>query len=314
MNKKVTENYERLAQRTGLKLDRETNALFGARGGYDLVVYAADSNRPYLFTILLSAKRDADPLDKQEIREFVKANGAILSLSQKGTSILAQMKGITDQARLGDALEEALQALTAFAQRQGFQNCCQMCGEETELGSYFIGGSYMHLCQSCFDKKKGEISLKAQGRARKKENLIGGIAGALIGSAIGAVIIVLLGQLGYVAWISGAVMAVCALKGYELLGGRLSVRGIVISVVCMILMCYLGNRIDWAIFVAKELDVSFADGYTLIPLLLDEDIIAGGSYYGNLAVVYLFCIIGAVPTILGILSGQKEAEKIHTIK
>ena len=299
MNKKVTENYERLAQRTGLKLDRETNALFGARGGYDLVVYAADSNRPYLFTILLSAKRDADP---------------ILSLSQKGTSILAQMKGITDQARLGDALEEALQALTAFVQRQGFLNCCQMCGEETELGSYFIGGRYMHLCQSCFDKKKGEISLKAQGRARKKENLIGGIAGALIGSAIGAVIIVLLGQLGYVAWISGAVMAVCALKGYELLGGRLSVRGIVISVVCMILMCYLGNRIDWAIFVAKELDVSFADGYTLIPLLLDEDIIAGGSYYGNLAVVYLFCIIGAVPTILGILSGQKEAEKIHTIK
>ena len=57
-------------------------------------------------------------------------------------------------------------------------------------------------------------------------------------------------QLGYVAAISGAIMAVCALKGYELLGGKLTKKGVIISVVIMIVMTYVGDRVDWAITVS----------------------------------------------------------------
>lgn len=40
----------------------------------------------------------------------------------------------------------------------------------------------------------------------KKENLVGGVVGALIGSLLGVASIVLLSQLGYVAAISGVIM------------------------------------------------------------------------------------------------------------
>lgn len=61
---------------------------------------------------------------------------------------------------------------------------------------------------------------------KKRENIVAGAVGAFLGAMLGGACIVMLGQLGYVAALSGMVMAVCALKGYELLGGRLSVKGV----------------------------------------------------------------------------------------
>ena len=63
----------------------------------------------------------------------------------------------------------------------------------------------------------------------KPENVVTGIVGALLGAAIGAAAIILLDMAGYMAAISGVILAVCAYKGYELLGGKLSKTGIIIS-------------------------------------------------------------------------------------
>ena len=64
---------------------------------------------------------------------------------------------------------------------------------------------------------------------KKRENIAAGIVGAFLGTLLGVVCIVIIDQMGYVASVSGFVMAICALKGYELLGGTLSKKGAVIS-------------------------------------------------------------------------------------
>ena len=66
-------------------------------------------------------------------------------------------------------------------------------------------------------------------REKRQENIVAGVVGAFLGTLLGVVCTVVIGQMGYVASISGLVMAVGALKGYELLGGRLSKKGAVIS-------------------------------------------------------------------------------------
>ena len=65
--------------------------------------------------------------------------------------------------------------------------------------------------------------------------------------------VVLLGQLGYVAAVSGIVMAICTMKGYELLGGRFSTVGLVVSIVLMLGMTYVGYQLDWSVAVYNEL-------------------------------------------------------------
>ncbi len=131
----------------------------------------------------------------------------------------------------------------------------------------------------------------------KQDNPLAGLVGALLGSLIGVACIILLDRLGYVAAISGVVMAVCALKGYELLGGTLNRRGIIISSVIMAVMTFFGNQIGWAFAVSDALDLSFWEAYRALSPMLHEGMIEGGAYWGNLVLLYLFTLLGAVPTV-----------------
>lgn len=136
----------------------------------------------------------------------------------------------------------------------------------------------------------------------KSENVMTGVVGALIGAVLGGASIILLSQLGFVASISGVILAVCTLKGYELLGGRLSKRGIVISCVLMAVMPYIADRLDWAIVIAQTfadegvtLGMAFAAVHNVIA---ENDMVA--DYFSSLAMVYLFVVIGAFGTLKGL--------------
>ena len=100
-------------------------------------------------------------------------------------------------------------------------------------------------------------------------------------------------------------MAVCTLKGYEMLGRKLSKKGIIISCILMIVMTYAGDRLDWAIVVARELAWDVFTSYQAIPWLLQEFIIEPSVYWGNLEMVYVFLLLGAVPTIISTLKNKK---------
>ena len=139
---------------------------------------------------------------------------------------------------------------------------------------------------------------------------MGGVVGALIGSLLGAASIILLSQLGYVAAISGVIMAVCTLKGYELLGGKLTKKGVIISVVIMIVMTYVGDRVDWAIMIARELETDVFFGYRLVPFLLSEEVIDMANYVQNLVLLYALLLVGAIPTISNAMRKDKVAGTI----
>lgn len=131
----------------------------------------------------------------------------------------------------------------------------------------------------------------------KQDNLLPGIVGALLGSLLGVACIVLLDRLGYVAAVSGVIMAVCSLKGYEMLGGSLSRRGVIVSSVIMVIMTFFGNQLGWAFAAADALDLSFWEAYRGIMPMLRQGVIDAGAYWGNLVLLYLFTLLGAVPTV-----------------
>ena len=133
----------------------------------------------------------------------------------------------------------------------------------------------------------------------------------LLGSLLGMLSVLILSQLGYVAALSGVIMAVCVLKGYEMLGGKLTKKAVVISAVIMILMTYFADRVDWAIILfnqggGAEAGYSLFECYRLIPAALSAEIIDMGSYIGNLVLQYLFVALGAIPTVIGKMKEKKE--------
>lgn len=136
-------------------------------------------------------------------------------------------------------------------------------------------------------------------REPKRENAAAGTLGALLGALAGVACILLISRLNVVASVSGLVMAICALKGYEKLAGSLSKKGAAISCIIIVLMTYLAHHLDITLEIMREIGMSFSDAFLSVPKLLRLEILDGGVFWGNLALLYLFTLMGAIPTIRG---------------
>ncbi len=163
---------------------------------------------------------------------------------------------------------------------------CNKCGQELAEDAV--------VCSAC-----GADLLNPE----KPENVLTAIIGALIGAVLGGASIVLLNQLGYVASISGLILAVCTLKGYELLGGKLNTRGILICCLLMAITPYFADRLSWAIVIQQEfadMGVTLGDAFAKVHEIIELAEVQG-DYFKSLGMVYLFTVIGAFGTLKGLL-------------
>lgn len=192
---------------------------------------------------------------------------------------------------------------------------CEHCGSPLE--SQQAAAQQPALEQPAYNQPAYDQPLDQQpvsqqtAKPEKPENVVTGTVGALLGALIGAAAIILVSQLGYVAGICGVILAVCTLKGYELLGGKLSTKGIIIGIVIMLVTPYIADRMDWAIMLLKETSGSgatFAEAFAKVPGLITEDGIELGDYwfsvepsdyYINLAMLYGFTLLGGFSTVFG---------------
>lgn len=320
---KLADYYSQLAASVGMRYDSGNNVIYGQKEGFDLVIYAADHQVPYALTIHTAVKTPTGAAFVSE--DFKNLSKSVSTLSvggQSGNNITVPLMNIINQRKLRDALPErlrdAINGLLAFFKERGCTPCCSVCGRAEEVAAYVSGRNYLHLCPDCETKMRGSAALAEQEKANKKENLVGGIVGALLGSLVGVLCIVLLSQLGYVAALSGVVMAVGVLKGYELLGGRLTKKGIVISIIVMLLMTYLGDRLDWAIRMMRDggfgdLGYNVFECYRAVSRALKAGIIEKGAYIGNLVLLYMFLLLGAVPTIINRVKEKKTEGRMAKI-
>ena len=147
-----------------------------------------------------------------------------------------------------------------------------------------------------FLDENGEVAVVTQ----QKERVFPGIIGALIGAVIGGASIILLSQLGYIASISGFLLAFCTLKGYQLLGKRMSITGAVICAVLMLVTPFVADWIDWGIVLLQsfpEYNLTLLDTILVLPEILAEDSALMGDYLKTLGMIYLFVLMGGFVTM-----------------
>lgn len=291
------QKYEQVAATLGMKFDAARYVIYGQKNGFGVLIYAENPSYPYLFTVSLSARSQTGFLSKEDGKMFTKKEAPVASLIQEGNQIKMTLKATKNVEKICNNLNGSIGALTAFLRGKGFEPCCQFCGQQTETAGYDASGSYMQLCADCAGRIRQDRTLAEQQKKNKNENIIGGIVGALLGALLGVICIVFFAQLELVAAVSGVIMAVCTIKGYEILGGKLTKKGVVISILMMIIMTYMGHRIEYGILIAQSYDVDILMGFRYVPVLLNEGLIDGPIYWVNLGQLYLFTLLGAVPTV-----------------
>ena len=294
-----------LAERLGLRFDEELGLIFGQKEGYSL--YITEVSQQNQYSIHFSA-RLADGLDSKEVfRDWTAQSKSIASVTANRYKITCLVKNGMTKKKAAAHLEEALEASLTFLRERGFVNVCEHSGEQGSIDIYQLGNQLLILSPTSFDALGASHSLDNQEYDNQSEHLVTGIVGAFLGSLIGLIVILIVARMGYVSVAGGIVMGVCTIKGYELLGKKLSKKGLVISILLMIVMTFVAQQLDSAmeLLKANKLGLEYlGEGFQYVNQAVFSNTDVPGQYWFNLALLYLFTAVGAFYMVRNALVNQ----------
>lgn len=293
----------------GMLLDENANMYYIEKEGLSFFFQPIGNN----YTLTASLEKLGAYPEQNELKQLIKGYKNIRNVTVQGHRVIFGIKNALTPKKNKQILAEALEQLVTLLKDNGYRSCCEVCGRKDGLGLYSVGGIGRVLCDEHYRSSSESLVYQKQEYEEKKENIVGGIAGAFLGSLIGVAAIVLFGQLGFISFVAGVIMGACTIKGYEMLGGKLSKIGVVICAIIMLGMSVFANRLDWSVTIARELEWNIFDAFRECDYVIDY-VELKADYYRDLAFVLVFTLLAAVPYAIGAFSEKKRALESHVIK
>lgn len=146
----------------------------------------------------------------------------------------------------------------------------------------------------------------------KQERVLAGIGGALLFSLAGVALYVLIYQLGYVTGISGIVMVVLGIYGYQLLSGKKnSMKGIISACIITVVMLAVAEYLSLCVAAYSEwseMGLTFAEAFKLTNEVLQEpDVLK--EVLTDYGMALLFSVLVSVGYIMNIAKAAKAERK-----
>lgn len=311
------EELHAIASELGLQFDEESGSIYGVESGYLLLLHEADVKNQ--FRLSVSVSLDGNPADSEEnelvwdeFKSEYLPNLSTLSINQYLVSFV--VKGAMRKSKTIEKLQTLITDLVAFLETHHFVQVCAYSGQEGPVGLYQLGDSIFLINEESYQLLKSNLQIEVDSYHSQKENVLLGAAGALLGALIGGAVALFIARLGYVAMVAGIVLGICTIKGYEILGRKVSRKGIVISSIWMVITVFLVNQIDLAMEVVSKLGVEFAFAFAF--RVVNELIFSGDfpdNYFYNLAMLAVFTLVGAGVSISSVWSSHKTKGIVRKI-
>jgi hypothetical protein len=284
-----------LAESTNLNSINKQDVLFGNYRGYNISINSINYVYYIDFPIKLTSEFGEDKLNSflhDLTTEFKKLNYA----AYKPSSIQLQYTPQYKKHRNPEIVLSILNKLIDFAIMNNLVTCCSSCGEGIEVTPFLLGSTVIPCCKNCQLEIKNTIAEQQNNVQNKGNNVVGGIVGGFIGALLGSVLWIIIYQMNYIAAIAGLAIAVCCIKGYQMLGGKLNLLGVIITSIITILMVYLANHFSLAIDIYSEFKmdyyITFFDALKAVPDFLEEPSIRE-AFMKDLLIGYLLTAIGS---------------------
>lgn len=98
----------------------------------------------------------------------------------------------------------------------------------------------------------------------KPSNILLGIIGSILGAALGGVLWIVIGKIGFIAGIAGSIMMTFSIKGYRKFSGLLDKRGKTISIVIALVMIFVAQYMLYALLYCQY---NFSGNYSVHNIL-----------------------------------------------
>lgn len=264
------------------------------KGFYITVTF---SSPYYSVRINASPKNDATDTELHTFLEEFKHSHKHLSKAEiLKHSILLTITSPNLRKNLSDVLNEIMKPVIDKLIDCAYISGCENCGSDANIPEcYEINGTYHYLCSSCVHEVDKSLYENQQISKAQKSNLFAGLIGAFLGALLGCVLWIAIYRLGYIAGIAGAVIGICAMKGYEMLGKHLDKKGVIGCVVVMAAMIYFANRISWAweaYSALGEYGYTFTECYRYLSEIIEASELTG-AYFGDLAIGYVLTALSS---------------------
>ena len=309
------EELHAIASELGLQFDEDSRCIYGTQSGYLLFLQETDVKNQ--FRLCVSVSLNGNPADSEENElvwdEFKSEslpNLSTLSINQYLVSFV--VKGAMRKSKTIEKLQTLITDLVAFLETHHFVQVCAYSGQEGPVGLYQLGDSIFLINEESYQLLKSNLQIEVDSYQNQKENVLLGAVGALLGALIGGAVALFIARLGYVAMVAGIVLGICTIKGYEILGRKVSRKGIVISSIWMVITVFLVNQIDLAMEVVSKLGVEFAFAFRVVnQLIFSGDF--PDNYFYNLAMLAVFTLVGSGVSISSVWSSHKTKGIVRKI-
>ena len=301
------EELHAIASELDLQFDEDSRSIYGTQSGYLLFLQETDVKNQ--FRLCVSVSLNGNPADSEENElvwdEFKSEslpNLSTLSINQYLVSFV--VKGAMRKSKTIEKLQTLIRDFVDFLESHHFVQVCGYSGQEGPVSLYQLGESVFIINEESYQFLKSNLQIEMDSYHSQKENVLLGTIGALLGALIGGAVALFIARLGYVAVAAGLVLGICTIKGYEMFARKLSRKGILISVVLMVVTVFLVNQIDLAMEVVAQLGVEFAYAFRVV-----NELIASGeypdNYFFNLGMLAVFTLAGAGISISSVWSSHK---------
>lgn len=296
----------------GFALNPEYNVMYGNVNGLMIMVTVLASNNQYRVTLQVDAEQSAY---KNRLTEFVKTledtYPFVHYAGYNGKNMITvnlEMQGEQDRENITHLICD----LTGECMNCQLHNCCEECGTSGYINPVAVDGRPQMLCNNCIARANGQQG----GEKTRRENVLLGIIGAVAGAVIGSVLWILIGQFGFIAGIAGYAIVLGSVKGYELLGKKVSRKGIVICVIISIFTIAFAECFSLGITIYREFSKEYAitviDALKSVPQFLTVPDVRG-EVAKSLVVGYGFAIWANFSFVKKLWKQIKEQGKPHSI-
>ncbi len=293
MNTRRKNLQKNFCQMLGLSYDANHAVMYGKFRGYDCTIQNGQNN---MFIVKFSAENDEGRSLVETFNQMKKVEKCVVAVELEGRSYCFLTKGYGSENKRLNSLREAMEKITNVFMQYGYKSVCPACGKEEMLDGIIVKGTATQVCMNCNENVVAGVASAESEHVTKSENIIAGAIGATLGSLLGVAVIVILGSIGYVASISGLVMAIFALKGYEKFAGKLSKIGVVITVIVMLLATWFGQQLSYAVVLTTEWGGNIFENFRVVPEAVEYSQLQA-EYMGEFGMLVLFAFIGSFSTI-----------------
>ncbi|MBP3801926.1 MAG: hypothetical protein J6I85_07925 [Clostridia bacterium] len=289
-----------VATRLNYQFNQNLNIVYGYVDGYTNV-FAPFDQYETTFNIIYCVSKEGNILNKDEFASLKTENKMITNIRVSNYRVICTIKSSTKFEDRVNTLIEMNNVILNYLKTNGYRNIDERSTQFGDTRVCNVRGEVGFVSAQTFEQIKAENN-SDNGPIQKDENIGKGIIGGLLGSLVGVLAIVLIGQLGFIAVISGIAMAACTILGYSKLAGGISKKGVIIAIIIMLIMTYVGVRIDATITIQNELSkyysgVDFMTVFGKVDDIVKLDTQIESAYIRDMILTYVFTAIGAAGII-----------------